>query len=277
MILVNGEPKETLPVTDRGLQYGDGLFETIEVLNRKPVFFGQHLTRLEDGCRRLGLPFPPAQVLIEEAKTLCRLASPQAVLKIIVTSGSGGRGYRRPDPMQATRILSLHPFPDYPAAYATAGIKLRICRTRLGINPALAGIKHLNRLEQVLARSEWNAPDIQEGLMLDASGNMIEGTMTNLFYIKDRTLHTASLAETGIAGITRANIMTLAKENQLDVHELTYQPVQLFSADEVFVCNSIIGIWPARQIDQFVFPVGSVTRQLQQGLAKLKHEAFHHD
>ncbi|MGR8951438.1 MAG: aminodeoxychorismate lyase [Gammaproteobacteria bacterium] len=277
MILVNGEPNETLPVTDRGLQYGDGLFETIEVRNRKPVFFVQHLNRLEDGCRRLGLPFPPAQILIEEAKTLCRLASPQAVLKIIVTSGSGGRGYRRPDPMQTTRILSLHPFPDYPAAYATAGVRLKLCRTRLGINPALAGIKHLNRLEQVLARSEWNAPDIQEGLMLDASGNVIEGTMTNLFYIKDRTLYTASLAETGIAGITRANIMILAKENRLDVHELTYQPEQLFSADEVFVCNSIIGIWPARQIDQFVLPVGSVTRQLQQGLAELKHEAFHHD
>ena len=270
MMLVNGEPRETLPISDRGLQYGDGLFETIEIKNQRPVFLIEHLNRLEDGCRRLKIPFPAKKTLIEESDALCRRTTGEAVLKIIVTSGSGGRGYRRPDIMEATRILSLHPFPDYPAAYASKGVNLRTCRTPLGMNPALAGIKHLNRLEQVLARSEWDTSDVQEGLMLDSSGNAIEGTMTNLFFIRNRTVCTASLAECGIAGITRGIIMALARRHRLAVQELTCPPEQLYSADEVFVCNSIIGIWPVRQLDRHAFPVGPLTQQIQYWLNEQK-------
>ena len=119
--------------------------------------------------------------------------SSKAVLKLILTRGSGGRGYRQPDVIQTTRVLSLYPFPDYPDIYKEQGITARFCDTRLGLNPALAGIKHLNRLEQILARAEWTDPDIQEGIMLDMNDHVIEGTMTNLFYIKNNTLYTSSL------------------------------------------------------------------------------------
>ncbi|WP_031431490.1 aminodeoxychorismate lyase [Methylomicrobium agile] len=274
MLLVNGERRKTLPVSDRGLQYGDGLFETIEIENSRPVFFDLHLRRLEAGCLRLGLPFPSPGLLAEEARTLCRESPAQAVLKIIVTAGSGGRGYRRPETIETTRILSLHPYPEYPAAFGTEGIRARLCATRLGINPALAGLKHLNRLEQVLARAEWSDSAIQEGLMLDSGGHLIEGTMTNLFYARNGALYTASLEWCGIAGIIRELIMRLAARHRLAVIELSYTPERLASADEAFVCNSIIGIWPVRQFEQIALRPGPITRNMQQWLADYKQETL---
>ena len=162
-MLINGERKKHIEVTDRGFQYGDGLFETIEVCNGQTVFLDRHLDRLKAGCDRLHIPFPNREVLCFEAATLVQQSisqqsgyqySNKAVLKLIVTRGSGGRGYCPPDLIQPTRVLSLHPFPDYPSTYQEQGIISRFCDTRLGLNPALAGIKHLNRLEQIMARSE---------------------------------------------------------------------------------------------------------------------------
>jgi 4-amino-4-deoxychorismate lyase len=270
MILINGESKEHIGISDRGFQYGDGLFETIEVRDGQAVFLNRHLERLSSGCRRLGIPFPGMDILTLEAGKLCRQeTSNRAVLKIIVTRGSGGRGYRQPDDIRPTRVLSFHPYPDYPEAYVEQGIVVRFCKTRLGLNPALAGIKHLNRLEQVMARSEWNDPDIQEGLMLDVNDHVIEGTMTNLFYSKNNALYTAALAQSGIAGIMRGIIMMLAADCGVSVIEQEFSQDELLSADEAFVCNSIIGIWPIRQIEAARFPAGPITQSIQRQLDKL--------
>lgn len=182
-MLVNGEQHDTIAIMDRGFQYGDGLFETIEVRANQPIFLEQHLKRLNADSKRLYLPQIDVDLLHSEIHQLCQNVG-NAVLKIIITRGSGGRGYRQPDVIQPTRILSLYPFPDYPKSYYFDGIVARICKTRLGLNPDLAGIKHLNRLEQVMARAEWNDAAIQEGIMLDFNGRVIEGTMTNLFYVK---------------------------------------------------------------------------------------------
>jgi len=267
MILINGESKDHIEISDRGFQYGDGLFETIEVRDGQAVFFERHLERLKSGCQRLHIPFPNAQLLSLEAKQLCRQwPSARAVLKIIITRGTGGRGYRQPDVIQPTRVLSLHPYPDYPKIYTEQGIVARFCKTRLGLNPALAGIKHLNRLEQVLARAEWNGQSAQEGLMLDINDHVIEGTMTNLFYIKNSNLYTASLTQTGVAGIMRGIIMRLSTDYGLSVIEHTFNKDELLSADEIFVCNSIIGIWPIKQIDSTNFPIGPITQSIQSWL-----------
>jgi 4-amino-4-deoxychorismate lyase len=264
MILINGESKDHIEISDRGFQYGDGLFETIEVRHGQAVFFERHLKRLESGCRRLYLPFPDAHLLSLEAKELCRQwPSARAVLKIIITRGKGGRGYRQPDVIQPTRVLSLHPYPDYPENYPELGIVARFCTTRLGLNPALAGIKHLNRLEQIMGRAEWNDPAIQEGLMLDINGHVIEGTMTNLFYMKNNSLYTATLTQAGVAGIMRGIIMTLSAEHGFSVIEHTFTKDELLSADEAFVCNSIIGIWPIKQIDMTCFSIGPITKNIQ--------------
>ena len=273
MVLVNGECREHIEISDRGFQYGDGLFETIAVTNGQPVFIGRHIDRLEAGCRRLYIPFPGAELLTFEAKKLCQHSS-KAVLKMILTRGSGGRGYRQPDVIQTTRVLSLHPFPDYPDIYKVQGITALFCDTRLGLNPGLAGIKHLNRLEQILARAEWTNPDIQEGIMLDMNEHVIEGTMTNLFYVKNDTLYTSSLALAGVAGIMRGIIMAMSYDYGFSVIEHTFTKDELLSADEVFVCNSILGIWPIKQIATTFFPVGLRTRQLQIWLTQFQNEAI---
>lgn len=273
MILVNGIQQHHVPIADRGFQYGDGLFETIEVSNGRPVFFEQHLARLTTGCHRLHIPCPDWAELSAEAQDLCR-HSIRAVLKIIVTRGSGGRGYRQPDCILPTRVLSLHPYPDYPDSYSEQGIVARFCLTPLGLNPVLAGVKHMNRLEQVMARAEWTDSAIQEGIMLDINAQVIEGTMTNLFYATAGAIYTSSLAQAGVAGIIRGLIIELASQQGLEVIEHSFTQERLLSADEIFVCNSIIGIWPIFQIGHMQFPVGPITRRLQRSLAQLKNEAL---
>lgn len=268
--MVNGQPSTVIAITDRGFQYGDGLFETLAVNNRKPVFLSQHLQRLITGCQRLGIPAPQTETLIDEARHLCRQTSAPAVLKIIVTRGSGGRGYQQPDPIKPTRVLSLHPFPEYPAHYWTCGIVSRFCQTRLGSNPALAGIKHLNRLEQIIARAEWRDNDIQEGLMLGNDGFVLEGTMSNVFYLKNQQLYTPNLSRAGIAGIIRGLVLSCGHGINATVTQVTVD--NLLDADELFVCNSVIGIWPVRLLGNRSIPVGPLTRQIQTWLHELQHE-----
>ena len=259
-MLVNGEHQDTIAIMDRGFQYGDGLFETIEVRQNIPIFLERHLQRLNTDSKRLYLPNLDLALLRSEIKQICQNVG-DAVLKIIITRGSGGRGYRQPDEIQPTRILSLHPFPDYPQSYYSDGIVARICNTRLGLNPALAGIKHLNRLEQVLARAEWHESTIHEGVMLDFEGRVIEGTMTNLFYVKDGATFTASLKNCGISGILRRWIL-----EQIPVCEHDFSIENLFEADEIFVCNSVIGIWGIRQLEKQGYALGKITKHLQHTL-----------
>jgi 4-amino-4-deoxychorismate lyase len=274
MYLLNGESKHTIELSDRGFQYGDGVFETIEVLNGTPVFLNQHMHRLFKGCDRLLIPCPDKEILKKEAFQLAK-GSPSAVLKLIITRGSGGRGYRQPDTIQPTRLFSLHPFPDYPETFSLHGINARFCDTRLGLNPCLAGIKHMNRLEQVMARSEWNHEDVQEGLMMDINGNVVEGTMSNVFVVKQNVLYTPAIEQCGVEGILRDIVIWLAKKQQIKVIEKTMTKVEILSADELFVTNSIIGIWPIKKIDKQTYDVGLLTQQLQSLFLAFKQEEFH--
>ena len=276
MILVNGEYNDQIDLSDRGFQYGDGLFETIAVKDGKPVSFDRHLARLKVGCERLFIPFPGTELLTFEAQELSRQSS-DSVLKIILTRGSGGRGYRQPDVIKTTRVLSLHPFPEYSPTYKEEGIIARFCNTRLGINPTLAGIKHLNRLEQVIARAEWFDPSIQEGIMLDINDHVIEGTMTNLFYAKNNTLYTSPVDRSGIAGIIRGIIIQISSKIGHPVVEHKFTRKQLLSADELFLTNSIIGIWPVRQIDNAFFEKGLITQRLQAMLTQFYNETIKDD
>lgn len=273
MHLLNGENKQSIEISDRGLQYGDGLFETIEVLNGTPIFLNQHLTRLSKGCQALQLPKPDFEILRKEASLLCQNSS-KAVLKLIITRGTGGRGYAQPKTVQPTRLLSLHPFPSYPERFFKQGVTLKFCYHRLGLNSALAGIKHLNRLEQVLARAEWSDSDIQEGLMLDINDNVIEGTMSNFFLVKQKTMYTSMLTFSGVSGIVRNMLIALAREKQIKVLEKNISKEEIYAADELFVCNSIIGIWPVKLVEMQAFKIGSVTKKLQNLWLRHKQEAL---
>lgn len=263
--LINGSPSASIPITDRGLNYGDGVFETIAVCNGRLLCWNEHLLRLAEGCRRLGLLCPDAGVLQAEAKQLAG-SSHRGILKIILTRGAAGRGYAPGPAMTANRILSLHAWPQYPASHRDQGIRARLCHLRLSINPVLAGIKHLNRLEQILARAEWSDPDIAEGLTLNHAGQLIEGTMSNLFLRQGKVLFTPDVAQSGVAGIVRGRILAAAGALDQEMIISTLDLHDLESADELFLCNSVIGIWPVRAVGDKTFQVGPLNQVVREYL-----------
>jgi 4-amino-4-deoxychorismate lyase len=263
VIRINGIAADCVDAADRGLLYGDGLFETMAVHKGRVSSWSRHMSRLLAGCERLGFPAVDTVQLAHEADELLA-GTGRGVLKVIVTRGSGGRGYRLPEKVVPRRILQLHPWPDFPPAAREAGVAVRLCATRLCHNPQLAGIKHLNRLEQVLARREWDEPQIGEGLLLDVDGRLVEGTMSNLFLVREQLLLTPDLRRCGVAGIMRSIILEQAERRSLRAEIRALDSADLLAADEVFLCNSLIGIWPVRAVDGRPYHKGAVTIRLQQ-------------
>ena len=250
--LVNGEPGGVISIHDRGLQFGDGVFETIAVQSGEPLCLEAHFARLEAGCRHLSIACPDLDLLEHEALRLCR-ARQAAVLKIVVTRGAGGRGYGLPEEVTPNRILTVHERPDYPAAYYREGIPSYICARRLAHQTELAGIKHLNRLEQVLLRAEVASTSCPEGAALDPYGNVIEGSMSNLFMVKNGKLFTPDLSRCGVEGVIRKSIIERNEAAGIETCIREIKPEELYEADEVFYCNSVIGVWPVRCIGDNVF------------------------
>ena len=266
--LIDGESIESVPVTDRGFQYGDGLFETIALREGRARFLDSHLQRLEEGLRRLAIPDDGASVAAAEVERLAA-GIKFGVAKIIMTRGSGQRGYRPPREVTPARMVGVLPAQPAPSDHYEHGIAMRYCETPVTSNRATAGIKTLERLAQTLARAEWDDPSIAEGVMLDESGHIVCGTMTNIFFETNRALHTPSLEQSGIAGIMRAKVLEEASAAGLDVRVGQYRPEYLNAADEVFVTNSQVGIWPVRRLAEVDFPVGSQTRRLMERMAAL--------
>lgn len=265
MMLINGRPETTLDARDRGLHYGDGVFETVAVRDGSLRQWARHMARLQRGCQRLGLPGPDVSVLQDEALRLCAGAG-DAVLKVIWTRGPGGRGYSSAGAETPTRVVARYPAPSHPATHRTEGVRARWCRHRLGHNPALAGIKHLNRLDQVLARSEWQDAEIAEGLVCDLEGHVICGTMSNVFIVRDGRLATPELMRCGIEGVTRERILELAQTQGIPCSVESITPEQLLDADEVFVCNSVNGLWQLRWLDQRHWQPGAFCHRLRSEL-----------
>jgi 4-amino-4-deoxychorismate lyase len=262
---VDGCPAEALPLKDRGLAYGDGVFETIAVRAGMPVLFDRHLERLEASCRRLAIALDPALVRMEMSRFAVLMGD--GVMKLILTRGDSLRGYAPAPDSQSRRILQAGPVPCYPAAHAEQGIRLFACETRLAEQPLLAGIKHLNRLEQVLARAEWQDGEHAEGLMRDTSGRLIEGVYSNLFLVHEGRLLTADLSRCGVAGVMRAELLDQARRLRIEVNIRDLLPGDLQRADEVFVCNSVYGVWPVKGFQRLNWPIGPLTRKLQ-GIAR---------
>ena len=259
--LVNGEPGDLISIHDRGAQFGDGVFETIAARDGGLLCWDEHFERLEAGCKRLSIPCPEQGLLCAEARELSAHAA-LATLKITVTRGGAGRGYTPPPQAAANRVLALYDWPDYPAARARDGIRACVCRHRLAPNPALAGIKHLNRLEQVLLRQELAATECPEGVALDLSGRVIEGTMSNLLLIKDGALIAPDLSRCGVEGVIRRLALALGQAAGLETSVRDVRLEELFEADEVFFCNSLIGVWPVRSIDDAKYDHSDMTLAL---------------
>jgi 4-amino-4-deoxychorismate lyase len=265
MIWVNGVSTASLPVTDRGLLYGDGVWETIGIINGVPQRLEWHLERLHWGLQALGITAPPDATLRQDIVAACA-GQGRAVLKLIVTRGIGQRGYNPHTATESTRILQISPWAEYPAAYSLTGIRLALCETRLAHQPRLAGFKHLNRLEQVLARGEFGS-DYQEGLVRDYHDQVIEGTMSNVFIVNpDGTVSTPAVNQCGIAGVMRRYIaQTLEKMGvECHIHPLTLQNVE--QAHAIFMTNSLIGLWPVREFSGKLYNIPPLLRELQAAL-----------
>lgn len=267
-LLIDGREQGGVPAGDRGLAYGDGVFETLRLSAGRPRLLERHLQRLQQGCGRLGFEAPASSLLMADIEAVAAAAPPDGVVKLIVTRGDGGRGYRPPPAPRARRIVSAHPAPAYDPAWWTEGVSLRICATRLGRNPALAGIKHLNRLEQVLARREWDDPEVPEGLMLDDAGHLVCGTQSNLFVLRDGTLMTPALDACGVAGVMRGFVLSQAASLGLRVGVGAMKLEVLEEAQEIFLTNAVIGIWPVRATGVHAFAPGVVAARMQQCLAR---------
>lgn len=265
---VNGRDGDLVDVSERALHYGDGLFETLRIHRSEPEFLDRHMKRLAEGCGRL--KFPPIDwPLIRTELKERAVRHDNAVLKLILSRQSAGRGYDPLSSQGVTRIVTVQPLPQGSARPAEDGVRVRICDTRLAVQPLLSGIKHLNRLEQVLARAEWDDPAIAEGLMLTDGGRLVEGTMSNVFIVSNQALITPELSDCGVAGVMRSVILDLAEGLEIKSEIRAIALDELKAAQEVFVCNSLIGIWPVVSIDTIgCFSSGLISRQLQTALAE---------
>lgn len=279
IIHINGQASEHISVLDRGFSYGDGFFETCRVYKNKIHLWDLHLNRLLNTAKRLSIAVDVQQLkswinnLLQQNNSL-----DDAILKIQITRGVGARGYAFAAGVSPTVVLFLSPANPLLSSQWLDGISVRICDLQLSESPALAGLKHLNRLENILARAEWKG-EFSEGLLFNQRGHLIEGTMSNIFLVKNNQLITPELSQSGVAGVVREFIMTkLSSTLSINCQQKNILMDDLLSADEIFVCNSVIGVWPVIQLhaDSIQnFTVGKITSELQAEV-NLDYQGYNH-
>lgn len=261
----HGRPVESIPIDDRAVQYGDGVFETIAIRDAEPRLWEHHMRRLRRGCERLAIAMPAENILrrdLERALARTTTNTVFCLAKLLVTAGSGQRGYRRTPPGNTNTLIGI--FPSRPlrrAAYQN-GVVTMLTMTRISTQPRLAGIKTLNRLDQVLARAEWNSDDILDGLMCDSEDRLICGTRTNVFLVRNNKISTPSLERCGVAGIMRAHIIERLADNDVSCLEADIPSSDLDEIDEVFLSNSQIGVVPVQRCGDRQWPVGECTQSV---------------
>ncbi len=269
--LINGIAADCVALDDRGLAYGDGVFDTLKLQAGRLCYWPQHFQRLQQSADRLGISLAERQAFEQDIKQLLQQSRLRdAVIKIIVTRGSGRRGYAWDNNLVPRRIVSIAPLPPFDPQHASQGIRATLCRHRLASQPQLAGIKHLNRLDNVLARSELGK-GIQEGIVCNQQGLVIEGCSSNVFFFREGQLCTPALRDAGVDGIIRRQLLSLAASPAVHIGDFSVQALQ--QADEIFFCNSLIGLWPVRQLDDKLFDSIEQSRKLAATLTQ--HEQRH--
>ena len=266
----DGESINALSIDDRAIQYGDGLFETIAIRGGEPRLWQLHVERLRHGCERLAIAMPTEESLrtgVQQAIQESGIDSDYALAKIIVTAGSGPRGYKRTGSSQSRVLTAVHNVQRPAQAGYRDGVEVVRCATTLAGQPALAGIKTLNRLEQVLARNEWQDPDVFDGLMCDSAGRLICGTMSNVFVVRDQSISTPDLGRCGVAGVMRRHVLDTLQGAGKSVPEEDIHWDDAMSANEVFLTNSQFGVMPVRQCGERFWSVGPITRELMMRVA----------
>lgn len=266
-MLVNGKSGNLISIRDRGLLYGDGVFRTMLARNGYALHSRLHLQKLQQDCAKLGITCPALSRLADELQTLLA-QHPEGIIKLIVTRGLATRGYAPPLNAEPSHMWDVVPLPIYPEDWANAGVTVRMCDIRLSEQPRLAGVKHLNRLENVLAAAEWNDTNIAEGLLLDARDHVIEGTRSNLFVLRGGVLYTPDLSRCGVAGVQRDRVLAYAAANNISMKICDLTLDEILAADEVFLVNSVIGVWPVRALQTKRWGDFTFTHRLQAQMAQ---------
>lgn len=264
MILVNGDLADAVSALDRGLAYGDGVFRTVRTQAGAPLWWRDHVAKLASDCAALGLACPDETLLRAEVSQVAQ--SGEGVVKLLITRGVGARGYAPPPGQACTRIVMASPLPPHAQPDSPSDLRARWCTLRLARQPRLAGIKHLNRLENVLARAEWDDPAIVEGLLCDDSGVVISGVMSNVFWVRDGELFTPDLSQCGVAGVARARLLRAAARRGIPTRIGRELPAAILAADEVMICNSVIGVRRVASLDDVSWPPAGWTPILNSAL-----------
>ena len=283
LFLINGEVADSIAIADRGLAYGDGIFETILFVGGKPVLWCEHIARLQRGCEVLKLPYVSIGGLKERIGFLLRTANPpklsdssvtfcsesKCVVKIIITRGCGGRGYSPRNCQLATEIIGLYPAPVLNQEIYCQGLDIRILNTPTVSHPVLAGLKHLNRLEQVLASAELSSTEF-EGVMCDQNGCLIEGTKSNILYKRNNHWLTTRLEHSGIRGVLRDHLLKHGESLGIKVEEREILQAECSSIEAMAMVNSVFGVLPVRNFASFELDVDCVINEVQTPI----HQAF---
>jgi len=262
MNLINGVPGDTIGINDRGLLYGDGVFRTLLRRSGVPLLWDRQYAKLASDCSALRIECP-SQSVFERDFDLLPASDADCVIKLIVTRGDGPRGYVVPANTRANRVVTCGPLPAHAHPSAGSAARIRWCNTSLSVQPALAGVKHLNRLENVLARSEWHDPTIFDGLMLTAGGEVISGTMRNLFLVRNGQLNTPAIDRCGVDGVMRKLVLELAAAHQVPVIIGTVRRQDVQTADEIFLVNSVITLVAVGALETTKWTPGPLSTQIQ--------------
>ncbi|MBS0877647.1 MULTISPECIES: aminodeoxychorismate lyase [unclassified Tatumella] len=261
MMLINGTQSDSVPANDRGLQFGDGCFTTALISHGQVLRLGDHLQRLREACERLAIPCTDWQQMAQEMSVLAR-DKKRAVLKVVISRGSGGRGYSAAGCQQPRRIISVTDYPLHYDDWRINGITLATSPLRLGLNPALAGIKHLNRLEQVMIRQFIDRAGVDEALVLDYQGRIVECCTANIFWRCGEELFTPRVDAAGVDGTMRRYLIRILAEQGYACQTVAEDTSILQAADEIFICNSLMPVVPVIRIDDRTYHAGALTRRL---------------
>ncbi|WP_045046473.1 aminodeoxychorismate lyase [Rouxiella chamberiensis] len=251
MYWINGQQQDHIPVADRAVQFGDGCFTTAWVKAGNVQHVNRHLARLQHAVSHLLMPDCHWATLEAEMRAAAA-GCEEGVLKVILSRGQGGRGYSSQGVVGPTRILSLSGYPQHYHRWREQGIELAQSPITLARSTLLAGIKHLNRLEQVMIRAHLDHTSAQEALVTDTSGLLVECCAANLFWRKGSAVFTPDLSHAGVNGIMRQRIIELIEmSDAFSLHIVSETPATLEDAEEVIVCNALMPILPVRKIENW--------------------------
>ncbi|NQZ23790.1 MAG: aminodeoxychorismate lyase [Colwellia sp.] len=267
---INGVQSDSISIADRGLAYGDGVFTTAKVVQGKIQFLSEHLERLTTNCHKLSISVPDIDKIKGEVKAVAQRFE-LCVAKIIITAGEGGRGYSRQGCEKSTVIISFHAFPEHYLTWQQQGINLGLAKFKLGISPLLSGIKHLNRLEQVLIRQELDKRNEDDLLVLNCAENIIEASAANIFWFKNNTWYTPKIVESGISGLMRHHVLdTLNNDKKKSVEIIEAKITILDNIEAMFICNSVMNIVPVSHFQEkklALAPSRLVVNRIQESLS----------